>query len=366
VGEEGRYSRQVALPEVGVEGQRRLGEARVLVVGAGGLGAPVLTYLAAAGVGTLGIVDSDCVETSNLHRQVLFDTADVGAAKTEAAARRILRLNPGVRVQTHPVRLTSANAVAILQGYDIVVDATDNFPSRYLLSDACAARGVPDVYGSISRFDGQVSVFCHAGGPCYRCLFPEPPAEGVVPSCDEGGVIGVLPGIIGTIQAAEAIKLIIGRGSPLSGRILLFDALGMSFRELRVERSPGCPACGARRGEGNTAGRGDESPGEVSVRELQECLAAGDRPVILDVREEPQAAAIPGSVLLPLRELSARLGELDRTRRIITICRTGRRSLQAARILLDSGFTDVVILRGGWEAWSSVAGPSPGAGPGLG
>jgi len=366
-----RYARHLVLPEVGVEGQRRLKAARVLVVGAGGLGSPAALYLAAAGVGVLGIVDADRVEYSNLQRQILHSTSSVGMSKVASAAARVGEVNPEVEVVGHEVRLTSGNALEVLAGYDVIVDGSDNFPTRYLLNDACALLGKPDVYGSIYRFDGQASVFWASRGPCYRCLYRDPPPPELVPSCAEGGVLGVLPGIIGSIQALEAIKLILGSGVPLVGRLLLLESLGMRFRELTLDRDPDCPLCGTRPSihelvdyeafcgvpAGGTAG-GDAGL-EVPARALAEELKAGRPLVLLDVREPYEWAIchIAGSRLVPLGQLAGQLGEMDPSRPVVTICHTGIRSLDAARFLRARGIADVRSLRGGVAAWAEDVDP---------
>jgi adenylyltransferase/sulfurtransferase len=357
-----RYARHLVLPHVGIEGQRRLKAARVLLVGVGGLGSPAALYLAAAGVGTLGLVDQDAVDLSNLQRQVLHGTGAVGTSKLDSALARLRDLNPAVAIETHATRLTSLNALVILGGYDIVVDGSDNFPTRYLVNDACALLGKPDVYGSIHRFDGQVSVFWSERGPCYRCLYRDPPPPELVPSCEEGGVLGVLPGIVGTLQAAETIKLILGAGSPLVGRLLLIEALTMRFRELELSRDPDCPLCGQRRTItalvdydafcGITPPK--EGTGmELTVFELRDLLAAKGAVTLLDVREpwEFAIAHLEGSTLVPLGSLPERLGELDPAREVITICHTGRRSLQAAHFLQRQGLR-ARSLKGGVEAWA--------------
>ncbi len=369
-----RYSRHLIMPEVGMEGQRKLRRARVLVVGAGGLGAPTLSYLAAAGVGTIGIVDFDTVDLTNLQRQVIYTTTDVGRPKLEAAAERVRGMNPDVQVKTHEVRLTSENALSILGDYDIVVDGTDNFPTRYLVNDACVMLGKPNVYGSIFRFDGQASVFCLPEGPCYRCVYPEPPPPGLVPSCAEGGVLGVLPGIIGTIQATEAVKLILGRGESLAGRLLVLDAMKMRFRELTIRKNPECPVCGEHptvtklidyeqfcgiRGEEMEAKTlGDEW--EIRPRELNEKLQKGERMVILDVRnpEEAEISRIEGSILIPLPELPERVAELSTADRIVVHCRMGARSAKAVEFLRSVGFRKVKNLVGGINAWADEVDPS--------
>ncbi len=363
-----RYSRHLIMPEVAMEGQQKLRSARVLVVGAGGLGSPVLSYLAAAGVGTLGIVDFDTVDFSNLQRQIIYSTADVGKPKITAAAERIRSMNPDVQVQVHETRLTSENALAILSEYDVVVDGTDNYPTRYLVNDACVMLGIPNVYGSIFRFDGQASVFCLEDGPCYRCLYREPPPPGLVPSCAEGGVLGVLPGIIGTIQATECIKLIIGKGSSLAGRLLVLDGMRMHFRELKLRKDPACPVCGENPTvtklidyEQFCGIRGEEmeqkdlgSEWEISPRALDKRLRAGEDLVILDVRnpEEAQISRIPGSILIPLGELPERVAELNTADQIVVHCKMGGRSSKAVEFLRSVGFRKVKNLVGGINAWA--------------
>ena len=363
-----RYSRHLIMPEVAMEGQQKLRHARVLVVGAGGLGSPVLSYLAAAGVGTLGIVDFDTVDFTNLQRQIIYSTSDVGRPKLEAAADRIRAMNPDVRVVMHEDRLTSENALSILKEYDVVVDGTDNYPTRYLVNDACVMLGIPNVYGSIFRFDGQASVFCKEDGPCYRCVYPEPPPPGLVPSCAEGGVLGVLPGIIGTIQATEAVKLILGKGSSLSGRLLVLDAMKMHFRELKLRKDPDCPVCGEHptitalidyelfcgiRGEEMEA-KDLGTEWEISPKALEEKIRAGDDLVILDVRnpEEAQISRIPGSILIPLGELPGRVAELNTADQMVVHCRMGGRSAKAVEFLRSAGFKKVKNLVGGINAWA--------------
>jgi sulfur-carrier protein adenylyltransferase/sulfurtransferase len=359
-----RYSRHLLLPEVGVEGQQAIKAARVLCIGAGGLGSPVAMYLAAAGVGTLGLVDYDEVDYSNLQRQLLYTTRDVGRPKVESAAERLRALNPGVRVDTHQVALSSANALELLSRYDLVVDGTDNFPTRYLVNDAAVLTRRPYVYGSIFRFEGQASVFAAPQGPCYRCLYPEPPPPGLVPSCAEGGVLGVLPGIIGTIQAAEALKLILRAGETLVGRLLILDALRMRFREVRLSRDPECPVCGdsptireLQDYEQFCGLSQDASHGAIDFdilpEELKAALESGrEAPVLLDVREpmEYQINRLPGSVLIPLGELPESLGELDGTRDLVVYCHHGIRSVRAVELLRGAGFR-ARNLKGGITAW---------------
>jgi len=366
-----RYARHLILPEVGVEGQRKLRDARVLIVGVGGLGSPAALYLAAAGVGTLGLVDFDVVEYSNLQRQVLHGTSAVGKPKLASAATRLRDVNPHVELVHHEAHLTSQNALEILSGYDVILDGSDNFPTRYLVNDACALLGKPDVYGSIFRFDGQASVFWAARGPCYRCLYREPPPPELVPSCAEGGVLGVLPGIIGSIQALEAIKLILGAGETLVGRLLLLDALRMKFREMVLEKDPDCPLCGARpsiRGlidyEAFCGVGAAVAPAvqELEVRPgaLHAELARGRKMQLVDVREpfEWKIGHIEGSVLIPLGELPSRLEELDRRVPVVAICHTGRRSLDAARFLRSRGFGDARSLNGGVADWAVEVDPT--------
>jgi molybdopterin/thiamine biosynthesis adenylyltransferase/rhodanese-related sulfurtransferase len=374
-----RYSRHLIMPEVGLEGQRKLKAAKVLLVGTGGLGSPAALYLAAAGVGTLGIVDFDVVDETNLQRQVLYGTKDVGRPKLEAASERITDVNPNVRVVQHPQRLTSENALDILADYDVIVDGTDNFPTRYLVNDACVLLGKPNVYGSIFRFEGQVSVFATRGGPCYRCLFREPPPPGLVPSCAEGGVLGVLPGIIGSLQALETIKLIIGQGKTLAGRLLLFDALTMRWRELTVRRNPACPACGDQptvtklidyeefcglRQQRAQAAAADAVP-EIGAAELRDRLDAGDPIALIDVREPHEWDIVNlgsyGARLIPLGELPERLSELsdlNSADEIVVYCRTGRRSARAVGMLQEAGFMRVLNLRGGMHAWADEVDPT--------
>jgi len=364
-----RYSRHITLPEVGLEGQVALRAASVLVVGTGGLGAPIALYLAAAGVGRLGLVDFDVVDPSNLQRQVLFGTGDIGRPKTEVAAERLRAINPHVDLVTHAERFTAANAMDLVRGYDVVVDGTDNFAARYLINDACVLQGKPNVYGSLYRFEGQVSVFSLPGGPCYRCLYPEPPPPGLVPSCAEGGVLGVLPGIVGAIQANETIKLIIGSGEVLAGRLLLFDALRMSFRELAVHKDPGCPACGEAptiRGPAKTGEpcepeprREDAGVPEMEPFELRRRLDSGDPILVLDVRERHERGICDiGGLLIPMGELPVRIRELDSTRETVVYCRTGRRSAHVVGFLRQWGFENVWNLRGGLHAWSDLVDPT--------
>ena len=363
-----RYARHLTLPDVGVEGQRRLKAARVLLIGAGGLGSPAAMYLAAAGVGTLGIVDHDVVDLTNLQRQILHGTASVGRRKVVSAADRLDDLNPNVHVVPIDQRLSSANAREIVRDYDIVVDGSDNFPTRYLVNDACVLEGRPLVYGSIFRFDGQVSLFHPPAGPCYRCLFAEPPAPDAVPNCAEGGVLGVLPGIVGSLQALEAIKWIVGAGEPLLGRLLLFDALRVRFREIALRRDPACPACGEAPTItelidyeafcGLTPAEGPMDL-ETSVAQLQQRQAGGNPPVLLDVREpwEHRIARLEGAVLVPLGQLAERVGELPSRAEIVAYCHHGARSLAAVRFLRAAGFATATSLAGGIDAWAREVDP---------
>ena len=378
-GETLRYARHLILPEVGPAGQRRLKGARVLLVGAGGLGSPVALYLAAAGVGTLGMVDPDVVDATNLQRQVLHGTPDVGRPKLDSAADRIGALNPHVRVEPHPVRLTSANALELFREYDVVVDGTDNFPTRYLVSDACVLTGKPNVYGSILRWEGQASVFWAERGPCYRCLFRDPPPPGLVPSCAEGGVLGVLPGIIGTLQAAETLKLLLGVGEPMVGRLLLLDALRMRFREMKLRKDPECPACGERptirelidyerfcgvpqtsQTEAHMA-HGSDVP-EITPAELKQRLDRGDRLTIIDVREPHEWDICNleehGARLIPLGQIEERAGEIDPTDEIVLQCRSGARSAKALAALRGRGYSRLWNLKGGILGWSDDVDPS--------
>lgn len=363
-----RYSRHLLLPEVGVEGQRKLKDARVLCVGAGGLGSPVSMYLAAAGVGTLGLVDFDLVDVTNLQRQILYTSADSGQSKLMAARARLSAMNPAIRVEIHPFTLTSDNALDLLRGYDIVVDGSDNFPARYLINDACVILGKPDVSGSVLRFEGQVSVYAMPQGPCYRCLHPEPPPPGLVPSCGEAGVLGVLPGIIGTIQAAETIKLIAGIGEILAGRLVILDALKMRFREVRIAKDPDCPVCGTHptirqlidyEQFCGTAPVVLAPELELSAQELRTRLDRGDAVTLLDVREpqESDINSIPGSIVIPLGELPARIATLDRSREIVVYCKAGIRSAPAVEMLRAAGFERVTHLNGGILSWIDAVDP---------
>ncbi|HEX6849823.1 MAG TPA: molybdopterin-synthase adenylyltransferase MoeB [Candidatus Polarisedimenticolaceae bacterium] len=360
-----RYSRHLLLPEVTLEGQERLKRARVLCVGAGGLGSPLTLYLAAAGVGTIGIVEFDDVDLTNLQRQILYATSDVGRPKLEAATERLHGINPSIRIVPHALRLSADNVMDVIGGYDVVADGTDNFPTRYLVNDACVIAGKPNVYASIFRFDGQVSVFDASRGPCYRCLFPEPPPPGMVPSCAEGGVLGVLPGIVGSLQALEAIKLVLGKGDSLVGRLVLFDALGFVFREIAVRKDPNCPVCGERptirepRDEVASC-ETEPTPATLTVEAFHERREAGEPLFLLDVREphEFAIARIPGSTLVPLRELPARLHELDSARTCVVTCHHGPRAFHAAEMLRRAGFTRVSVLVGGVDAWAKAIDPS--------
>jgi molybdopterin/thiamine biosynthesis adenylyltransferase/rhodanese-related sulfurtransferase/molybdopterin converting factor small subunit len=372
-----RYSRHLIMPEVGMDGQRKLKAGSVLCIGAGGLGSPAAMYLAAAGIGRIGIVDFDVVDFSNLQRQLLHGTSDVGRSKNESAKSRINDLNPHVQVDTYETMLSSQNALQLFRDYDVILDGTDNFPTRYLVNDASVLTGKPNTYGSIFRFEGQASVFGAPGGPCYRCLYPEPPPPGLVPSCAEGGVLGVLPGIIGVIQATEAIKLITGIGEPLIGRFLIYDALKMRFRELKLKKDPECPVCGTNPTvtklidyEQFCGIRPEPQPAqamgaavndwEITPVDLKKKMDAGEQPFILDVREpnEYQINRIEGSTLIPLGELPRRYQELPRDREIITQCKMGGRSAKAQDFLKSVGFTNVKNLRGGILEWIDKVDPS--------
>jgi adenylyltransferase/sulfurtransferase len=372
-----RYSRHLSLAEVGREGQEKLKRSSVAIVGAGGLGSPIGQYLAAAGVGTLGIVDFDVIEASNLQRQVLFATSDVGRTKVSTAAARLRDLNPHVRIVEHEGRLTSENALEVLAPYDVVIDGTDNFPTRYLVSDACVLLGKPYVYGSILRFEGQVSVFDARTGPCYRCLFREPPPPGLVPSCAEGGVLGVLPGIIGSLQALETLKLLLGRGESLVGRLVLFDALSFRWRELKLRKSPDCPVCGDHPTitslidyedfcglKGSDMAEGAAGIRELSAAELKQRLDAGSAVTLIDVREEYEwdIANLSqfGARLIPLGEVAERSGEIDRDAEVVVYCRSGKRSESAIRHLQAQGYSNLWNLRGGINGWASEVDPDMG------
>jgi molybdopterin/thiamine biosynthesis adenylyltransferase/rhodanese-related sulfurtransferase len=371
-----RYSRHLIMPEIGMDGQRRIKAGSVLCIGAGGLGSPAAMYLAAAGVGRIGIVDFDVVDYSNLQRQLLHTTPDVGLSKLQSAKNKINALNPHVQVETFEEALSSDNAMRLFKGYDVILDGTDNFPTRYLVNDACVLMGIPNAYGSIFRFEGQASVFATKDGPCYRCLYPEPPPPGLVPSCAEGGVLGVLPGVIGVIQATESIKLLTGVGNPLIGRFLIYDALNMKFRELKLRRDPDCPVCGTHPTVtklidydqfcGIVPAAQDHSAGatvsatEITPVELKKKLDAGETPFILDVREpnEYQINKIPGSTLIPLGELPRRYQELPKDRQIVAHCKMGGRSAKAQDYLKTVGFSDVLNLKGGILAWIDTVDPS--------
>jgi adenylyltransferase/sulfurtransferase len=366
-----RYSRHLIMPEVGLEGQARLKRASVLLVGAGGLGSPLALYLAAAGVGRIGIVDFDVVDASNLHRQILHGTSDVGRPKLESARNRLRDVNPNVRVEPHETRLTSENALELFRRYDVVADGTDNFPTRYLVNDASVLAGKPNVYGSIFRFEGQVSVFAAKDGPCYRCLYPEPPPAGLVPSCAEGGVLGVLPGLIGTLQATEVIKLILGRGDPLIGRLLLVDALDMTFRTLRLRKDPACPVCGTNPtvrglidyeafcGVIPEAERLDDAL-EIEPTAVKSRLDRGEELALLDVREPHEWAItrLAGATLMPLGTLPYNLNTLNTADEIVAYCRTGARSRKAVLALREAGFRKVKNLTGGLHAWADQVDPT--------
>ena len=369
-----RYSRHLIMPEVGVQGQKKLKESSVLLIGTGGLGSPLGLYLASAGVGRIGLVDFDVVDFTNLQRQVLYTTADVGRPKLEAAKARLTAINPYITIETHETRLDSDNAMDILKGYDVIADGTDNFPTRYLVNDACVLLGKPNVYGSIFRFEGQASVFDASKGPCYRCLYPEPPPPGLVPSCAEGGVLGVLPGIIGTIQATETIKLLMGTGEPLIGRLLLFNALKMKFRELKLRKNPSCPLCGRhptvtklidyeefcglQRGEEARPAASDDE-WEINAQELKGLLKKNGGIKLIDVREphEYEICHIPGSTLIPTSEFVKRIGELDSADSMVFYCHKGIRSRNAVELLKSAGFRKIKSLRGGIDAWAEQVDP---------
>jgi adenylyltransferase/sulfurtransferase len=372
-----RYSRHLIIPEVGIEGQLKLKAAKVLLVGTGGLGAPLGLYLAAAGVGKIGLVDFDTVDFTNLQRQVIHFTSDVGRRKIESASEKMKAINPFIEIVPHEVALTSENALDIIKDYDLVVDGTDNFPTRYLVNDACVLLGKPNVYGSIFRFEGQATVLAYEGGPCYRCLYPEPPPPGLVPSCAEGGVLGILPGTIGLIQATETVKLILGIGQPLVGRLLLYDALGMKFRELKLRKNPECPVCGdyptvtklidyhqfcgvPQAAAAPPVQETKVNPGEIDVVELKQKLDRGDNFVLIDVREphEYKICAIPGAKLIPLGEFPHHVGEFDPAADIVIHCRSGMRSAKACSILRQNGFENVRNVVGGILAWSDKVDPS--------
>jgi sulfur-carrier protein adenylyltransferase/sulfurtransferase len=367
-----RYSRHLIMPEVGMDGQLKLKAAKVLLVGAGGLGAPLGMYLAAAGVGRIGMVDFDIVDHTNLQRQIIHGTKDVGRRKLDSAADTMQDINPYVQIDKYEIALTSENALDIIREYDMVVDGTDNFPTRYLVNDACVLLNKPNVYGSIFRFEGQATVFAYEGGPCYRCLYPEPPPPGLVPSCAEGGVLGILPGMIGIVQATEAVKLILGTGEPLVGRLLLYDALGMRFRELKLRRNPECPACGDRRTitqlidyqEFCGLGRGEEAvvetAGDIDPVEVKQKIDRGDSFVLIDVREthEHQICNIPAAKLIPLGDLPKRVSELNTADEIVAHCKSGMRSAKAVEFLKQAGFKRVRNMKGGILAWSDRVDPT--------
>ena len=364
-----RYGRHLVLNEVGVEGQRRLKSSRVLLVGAGGLGSPAALYLAAAGVGTLGLVDFDAVDITNLQRQVIHGTKDLGRPKLDSASDRIRDLNPNVHVEQFDTALTSDNALQIARDFDVVVDGTDNFPTRYLVNDTCVILGIPNAFGSVLRFEGQASVFATESGPCYRCLFRQPPPPGLVPSCAEAGVLGVLPGLVGTIQATEAIKLILGTGDPLIGRLLLIDALTMQFRTIELRRDPECPACGTHEIKelidyeafcGVSATESGDSISDIAPRQLAERIARGDDIQLVDVREEWEwdISRIPGAKLMPLSTFPEAAASLDRDRDTVLYCKVGVRSLHAAEELADLGFTRLTNLSGGIIRWSEEVDPT--------
>jgi adenylyltransferase/sulfurtransferase len=368
-----RYSRHLILPEVGMEGQQKLKAARVLCVGTGGLGSPLALYLTAAGIGTLGLVDFDVVDASNLQRQIIHSTKDIGRKKIDSAEEKLKALNPAISIVKHETMLSSANALEIIKDYDIVADGTDNFPTRYLVNDACVLLNKPNAYGSIFRFEGQASVFAMETGPCYRCLYPEPPPPGLVPSCAEGGVLGILPGLVGVIQATEVIKLILGKGDPLIGRLLLVDALSMRFRELKLRKNPECPVCGKNPTVTKLidyeqfCGIIPETPQEknmkngipqLSVKEYKRRIDSGEDLFLLDVREpyEYQIAQI-GGTLIPQNDVPNRLAEIPRDKEIVVQCRSGARSQRIAEFLKQSGYTDVVNLAGGILAWADEIDP---------
>ncbi len=370
-----RYSRHLIMPEVGMEGQLKLKNASVLLVGAGGLGAPLGLYLAAAGIGRIGMVDFDVVDFTNLQRQVIHGTKDVGRKKLDSAFDKMADINPNVKLEKYEVALTSENALDIIRNYDFVVDGTDNFPTRYLVNDACVLMKKPNIYGSIFRFEGQCTVFAYPGGPCYRCLYPEPPPPGLVPSCAEGGVLGILPGIIGLMQATETVKLILGTGEPLVGRLVLYDALAMRFRELKLRRNPECPVCGdhptlhklidyqefcgvPHQEVEHVAPVANLS--EIEPTEVKQKIDRGDKFILLDVREphEFQICRIPTSTLIPLGELPKHLNEFDKNAEIVAHCKSGARSAKATNLLRENGFKNVRNMKGGILAWSDKVDPS--------
>ena len=367
-----RYSRHLLIPEVGMDGQQKLKDSSVLVIGTGGLGSPVALYLAAAGIGRIGLVDFDVVDKSNLQRQIIHSLDTIGELKIESARARMLGLNPGIQVDVYDEPFTSENAMRIATGYDIIIDGTDNFPTRYLSNDVAVFLGIPNIYGSIFRFDGQASVFYAKEGPCYRCLFPEPPPPGLVPSCAEGGVLGILPGTIGTIQATEAIKLLLGIGSPLLGKLLLYNALDMSFDYVKLKKNPACTVCGTNPTiteliayeefcgvPGHDAGGDIESDWDITPNELVEQIKASS-PRLIDVREPHELAisVMPGVENLPLGLLASRMSELDSAQELVLICKTGTRSMRALELLLGAGFRKVKNLQGGINAWAEDIDPS--------
>lgn len=377
----GRYSRHLILPNVGMEGQRKLKGSSVLCVGTGGLGSPLALYLAAAGVGRIGLVDFDVVDASNLQRQIIHGTSWIGKSKVESAKARIHDLNPNVQVDVYEEPLSSDNALRILEPYDVVVDGTDNFPTRYLVNDACVLLGKPNVYGSIFRFEGQASVFNHEGGPCYRCLYEEPPPPGLVPSCAEGGVLGILPGLIGVVQATEIVKILLGIGETLSGRLMLYDALGMSFRTLKLRKNPNCVICGpnptvtelidyaqfcgvpsaAEGARPTDEASADEGFVRQGVAEIKARLDAGWSPFVLDVRKPHEADIVRfdwADTLIPHEDVGARLSEIPRDRPILVHCKAGGRSAKAAKVLADAGYEDVTNMEGGITGWASELDPS--------
>src|SRR5579871_5491524 len=367
-----RYSRHLIMPEVGMEGQQKLKAARVLCIGTGGLGSPLALYLAAAGVGTLGLVDFDVVDYTNLQRQIIHSTADVGRKKLDSAADKLKAINPYINLRTFDTRLSSANALELFRDFDIIADGTDNFPTRYLVNDACVLTGKPNVYGSIFRFDGQASVFFPPHGPCYRCLYPEPPPPDLVPNCAEGGVLGILPGFIGVVQATETVKLLLGAGRPLIGRLMIYDALDMTVREMKVRKNPECPICGPNPTikelidyEQFCGVRGEESPAaatpdEITPRDLKALIDGGKSPFILDVRnpEEILICRLDGSTVIPLPDLANRLGELDPSVPMVVHCKSGARSAKAIALLKQQGFTRLSNLSGGILGWIKDVDPS--------
>jgi sulfur-carrier protein adenylyltransferase/sulfurtransferase len=370
-----RYARHLVMPEVAMEGQRRLKAAKVLCIGTGGLGSPLSLYLAAAGVGTLGLADFDVVDLSNLQRQIIHFTTDIGRPKIASAEEKLKAINPEITINRHEHSIDSSNALDLFAGYDVIVDGTDNFPTRYLVNDACVLLGKPNVYGSIFRFDGQATVFFPPHGPCYRCLYPEPPPPDLVPNCAEGGVLGILPGLIGVVQATETVKLVLGTGKPLIGRLLLYDALDMNFREMKVRKNPGCPICGTNptirelidyqqfcgvREVGPRPTTGATNLAEITPIELKAALATSHPPLVLDVRnpEEIAICRIAGSTVIPLPELPNRLNELDRSRSMVVHCKSGVRSAKAITLLQGAGFSKLTNLKGGVLAWIKEVDPS--------